>query len=208
MKNEMKTGIRKIYIAQILKIIAIVFIAISAVFTPFINTNIEEATFKDLGLSIAISILIWPAILIGLYGLVMNIRGIYILYKEESIYKKAFMLAIAALMLDIVASVITLGTNTYAAAILKSISIIVYFSVIFVVVKINKIITNQKKETAKKRQIVMIAMMGLNVVFNFWAMCMPAKELGMVTMTSILASIFGFVVEILYLRHLKTVISS
>ena len=129
MNNELQDvtkGIGKIYTAELLKIIAAVVSIVCASITPFLNLDTEEISGGTLGLSVLVSILAWPAIILGIYALFVNLSGLGIVSKHNKKFANAFKFAIFALILTVAAGVIKSRGGEVASGIVSLVASVVY----------------------------------------------------------------------------------
>ena len=207
--QDVSKGIRKIYMAELIRIIAAVVSIICAALTPFLNLDAEEISEAALGLAIFISILAWPVVILGIYALFVNLSGLYIVSKHNKRFANAFKIAIFAIILSVVSGVIMATGRTVSAGILSAAASLAYLSIVLSVMGgAAELSANYPggEEIALKERKLRVPILVLIIAYVVGALALQltavSESIWISMIVSVGASLLSLIVDVLYIRFL------
>ena len=207
-EQDVETGIRKIYMAEFLRIVAAVISIGCACLVPFIQLDGDEISTSTFAIAMVASILVWPALILGIYALFVNLSGIFRLSKHNKRFKNGFIVALVAILLSVISGVITATTSALSGGILSTAASVAYLSVMLSVMGGSVELANDYRDESlsvfeRKIRIPMLVLIIVYVVGSLVVLVPAVSEsYNVASVVSIAASAVALVVDIMYLKFL------
>ncbi|MBR4427144.1 MAG: hypothetical protein IKS77_05530 [Spirochaetales bacterium] len=209
MFDNAKKGIKKIYKAEILSIIATIVTIVAAVILLAMGSYVKNGEVNSTDVISTLSIII--AVILAVVAYVLNIVGIGNASKDSEDFKNALYMTIAALIVSVVAGILSTKGSSMANALSVSENILEMLAAYYVIngcIGIAKKLANSELEKyGNKSMKLFLTVWILSVVFDVVGKIFGSKA-AIAGIVGIVAMVLALVSYVVYLKLLNKTINA